>query len=96
MVITGTPRKEETHMADLPPYPDANRDTSNDTALRSDRRAVTSTLPSTPRWVTVFGSIFILLVLLIIIMHLAGFGFGGHGGSLTPSASVIIYEVLQR
>lgn len=83
-------------MADLPPYPDANRDTSNDTALRPDRRSVPSTSPSTPRSVKGFGLIFIILVLLIIIMHLAGFGFGGHGGSLTPSASVIIYEVLQR
>ena len=36
---------------------------------------------STPRWVKVFGIIFIVLVLLFAILHLSGGGFGGH----TPS-----------
>jgi hypothetical protein len=88
--------KEETHMTELPPHPDANRDISNDTALRPDRRSVPSTPPSTPRWVKVFGIIFILLILLIIIMHLAGFGFGGHGAGHTPAASVILYGIQER
>jgi hypothetical protein len=32
----------------------------------------------TPRWVKVFGIIFIVLVVLIVILHLTGRGFGGH------------------
>ena len=34
--------------------------------------------PSTPRWVKVSVIIFIVLVLLFVILHLMGFGFGGH------------------
>lgn len=34
--------------------------------------------PGTPRWVKVFIIMFITLVLLVIILHLLGFGFGGH------------------
>ena len=32
----------------------------------------------TPRWVKVFGILFILVVAVIIIVHLSGRGFGGH------------------
>jgi hypothetical protein len=32
----------------------------------------------TPRWVKVLGIIAIVLVLLFVIMHLTGGGFGGH------------------
>ena len=35
--------------------------------------------PSTPRWVKVSVIIFIILVLLFVILHLMGLGFGGHG-----------------
>ena len=38
--------------------------------------------PSTPRWVKVFGIIALALVLLFVILHLTGNGFGGHH---TPS-----------
>jgi len=68
---------------------DANRDP----ALGPDRRASTSTPPGTPRWVKVFGIIFIILVLLIVILHLTGLSFGGHGGGHTLPASVIVYGV---
>ena len=34
--------------------------------------------PATPRWVKVFGIIVIVLVLLFVILHLTGRGFGGH------------------
>jgi hypothetical protein len=61
-------------MADLPPYPDSNGDTGDDTRVRLDRESTTST----PRWVKVFGISAIVLVLLFVIMHLAGGGFGGH------------------
>lgn len=33
----------------------------------------------TPRWVKVFGVIAIVLVLVVVILHLTGGGFGGHG-----------------
>jgi len=35
--------------------------------------------PSTPRWVKVSVIIFIVLVLMFVILHLMGLGFGGHG-----------------
>ena len=52
-------------MADLPHYPDSNRDTGYDTT-------------STPRWVYVFGIIAIVLVLLFVVLHLTGGGLVGH------------------
>ena len=40
---------------------------------------MSQTPPNVPRWVKVFGIIFIVLVLLFVILHLMGLGFGGHG-----------------
>jgi len=43
--------------------------------------------PSIPRWVKVSGIIVIVLVLLFVILHLTGNGFGGHHlplGAVTP------------
>lgn len=34
--------------------------------------------PSTPRWVKIFIAIFIILILVVVAMHLAGISFGGH------------------
>lgn len=34
--------------------------------------------PSIPRWVKVFGIIFIVLVLVVVVLHLTGNNFGGH------------------
>ena len=34
--------------------------------------------PVTPRWVKIFVAIFIILVLVVVAMHLAGVDFGGH------------------
>ncbi len=51
-------------MADPPPYPDSNSDTGDDTRA--------------PRWVKVFGIIFLVLVLLFVILHLTGGGFRDH------------------
>jgi len=34
--------------------------------------------PGTPRWVKVLVIIFIALILLFVILHLMGLGFGGH------------------
>ncbi len=64
-------------MADPPPYTDSNSDTGDDTRMRTDRGATTST----PRWVKVFGIIAIVLVFLFVILHLTGGGLGRH----TPS-----------
>lgn len=52
-------------MANLPPYPGSNRNTSTETY-------------STPRWVKVFGVIVMILILVFIILHLMGYGFVGH------------------
>ncbi|WP_321548563.1 hypothetical protein [Hyalangium rubrum] len=57
-------------MANLPPNPDSNGDTGVGPGRESP--------PSTPRWVYVFGTIFIVLVLLFVILHLAGGGFRSH------------------
>lgn len=32
----------------------------------------------TPKWVKVFGALFIIAVLVILILHLTGGGMGGH------------------
>ena len=79
--------KEDTHMADLPPY----RDSSDDTGVR----------PATPRWVKVFGIIVIILVLLGGIIMFTGIGgqhgpgrhmpSGGSGGQIPPSSVIKDY-----
>jgi hypothetical protein len=62
-------------MADPPPYPDAG--------AGSDRASVAGT----PRWVKVSGSIAIVVVLVFVIVHLMGGGFGRHThGRQTPRA----------
>jgi hypothetical protein len=35
--------------------------------------------PPIPRWVKILVGIFIVLIILIIVMHLMGFGMGSHG-----------------
>jgi hypothetical protein len=42
--------------------------------VRPDRRPPTNT----PRWVKVFGPIGIAVLVLFVILHLTGHGFGGH------------------
>jgi hypothetical protein len=45
--------------------------------------------PSTPRWVKLFGIILIILVLVFVILHLSGNGFGGlHGAFRVVEFSV--------
>lgn len=39
---------------------------------------MSQTPPSMPRWVKVFGIIFVILILVVVGVHLAGFNFGGH------------------
>src|SRR6266540_4771369 len=84
ITVKTTTMKEETHMAELPPY----RDPSDDTGVG----------PGTPRWVKVFGIIVIILVLLVGIIMFTGIG-GQHGpgrhipsggtGGQTPPSSVV-------
>ena len=45
------------------------------TPAKPDRRSPTST----PRWVKVFGIIFIVLVMLFVALHLTGNSLGGPG-----------------
>ncbi len=63
-------------MAELPAYPES----TGDTGVRPDRGLP----PPTPRWVKVFGIVVVVLVLVFVILHLTGGGFGGH----TPPFSV--------
>ena len=46
--------------------------------------------PGTPRWVKISGIIVIALILLLVILHLTGNGFGNHNNM--PS---IVYGILQ-
>ena len=72
-------------MADLPPSPDSNGDTSDDTGVGPDRGSP----PSTPRWVKVFGIIALVLVLLVVIIMFTGVG-GPHGpGRHIPSGDAV-------
>jgi hypothetical protein len=78
---------EETHMANRPPYSDADEGTG----VGRDRESTTGT----PRWVMVVGIIVIVVVLLFVVMIVTG-GVGEHslgchalsGGVGTPLASV--------
>jgi len=54
------------------------------THVKPDRRSP----PSTPRWVKVSAIIVIVLVLLFVILHLTGNGFGGHQGHTPPSSAI--------
>lgn len=56
-------RDEETHMADLPAFPDANID--QDTGAGPD----CGSTQSAPRWLFVIA---IAVVLLIVVLHLTG------------------------
>ncbi len=40
----------------------------------ADRRSA----PATPRWVKIFGAIALVLLLVFVVLHLTGHGFGGH------------------
>ena len=39
---------------------------------------MSQTPPNMPRWVKMFGIIFIFLVLAVVVLHLTGFNFGDH------------------
>jgi len=58
-------------MADLPSDP---RSTGADPGMGTG----SASTPSTPRWVKVFGTIAIGLILLVVILHLTGHNLGGH------------------
>ena len=51
----------------------------------SNNRPDPNAPPGTPRWVKIFVIVFIALVLLVIILHLMGFGMAGHGMSVQTS-----------
>lgn len=73
-------------MADLPPIPDSNRDTAEDTR--------------TPLWVKVFGIIALIVILLFVILLLTRGSHGpsrhtGGNSSHTPSFGVTEHGVQQ-
>lgn len=57
--------RTDAHMTDLPSDPNPNEGGVDAARM--------------PLWVKVFGIIFIVLVLMVVILHLTGRGFGGHG-----------------
>jgi hypothetical protein len=61
-------------MAELPSNPNSANENTN-----------RGSTPNTPRWVKVFGVIFIGLVLVFVIVHLTGrgHGFGSHTSTST-------------
>jgi hypothetical protein len=63
--------QKDTKMADSP-------DATNDVGNHKDRAAGPGASTSTPRWVKVFGLITLVLLLLFVVVHLAGGGFGAH------------------
>ena len=66
-------------MADPPPFPDSPEDTDDEPGRGS--------ATSTPRWVKVFGTVILVLVLLFVIVMFTGVG--GHGpGRHTQSGDV--------
>lgn len=52
---------------------------------RPDHGSATSTPPATPRWVKMFGIIFVILVLLFVMLHLTGNSPGGLHGHIVPA-----------
>jgi len=68
-------------MADLACDPDPKGNTHNEAAGAPCQG-------STPRWVNVFGTVMVALVLLFVALHLTGHGFGSHtplpGGARQP------------
>jgi hypothetical protein len=70
---------KDMRMANVPPIPDSDDEARADTRARPDHDLP----PNTPRWVMVFGIIALALVVLVIVLHLTGGGFGsmmGHFG----------------
>lgn len=70
------PRDEDTYMDDRPAHPDSNGNNRNDRGMVPDRGSP----PPAPRWVKVSGIIVLLLVLVLVILHVTGNGFGAAHG----------------
>jgi len=61
-------------MTDLVSDPDPKGDNTFD-SRRPPHQGLTA---STPRWVKVFGTVMVVLVLVFVALHLTGHGLGGH------------------
>jgi hypothetical protein len=66
-------RRKQREQREGSSYPNSNGDAGGDTG-------------TTPRWVQVFGIIALVLVLLFVVRHLTGLGFGGHTPRHGPDA----------
>ena len=75
--MTEREQREPRQLIETPPMPDLP---PNGSAVRgSEGEAERNASYQTPRWVKVFGIIFIVvLVLLVLIQHLVFSGMGGH------------------
>ena len=58
----------------------------------SNNRPNPNSPPGMPRWVKILTGIFIVLVILFIILHLMGFGLGGHG----MGGHILLIEYVSR
>jgi hypothetical protein len=77
--------EENTHMADLPAYPDKGGHTGDDTSVGPGRRAK----PGMPRWVKVSLIIVIAVLVLLVVLMLTGvFGAGHDPGQFGPGRHV--------
>ena len=52
--------------------------------------------PVFPGWVKVLVISFILLMLIVVILHLMGFGFGSHGASRNPLDDFVGYAAITQ
>jgi hypothetical protein len=61
-------------MADMASDPNPNGGRANDIGRRAHQASTTGA----PRWVKAFAIVVVVLVLSFVVLHLAGYGFGGH------------------
>lgn len=52
--------------------------------------------PVIPSWVKVLVISFILLILIVVFLHLMGFGFGSHGASRNPLDDFVCYAAITQ
>jgi hypothetical protein len=52
--------------------------------------------PATPRWVKIIVLTFIALVLVVIILHLMGFGFGNHSAGGLAGYALLMERVAEH
>jgi hypothetical protein len=64
-------------MSDPLPKTDPDGESSGFDAKDAPER-MRESAPATPRWVYIFGLITLVVVVVIVVLHLTGYSFGGH------------------